>query len=353
MGETLSGYDVDEKGGNIECAKGISTNLMENDVAIVETKTKWATGVISMGLLTAMSLAGCSAPSETNKAEVAETAMTLAEAREGKGAGLVEELKQTAPAPSPPGNMLKLVRYPSNGREITGYLTVKPADGQKHPAMIWISGGDLAIGDFWSPQPADNDQSASIFREKGLVVFYPSMRGLNGNGGSIEGFYGELDDIVAATEWLKQQPNVDPSRIYLGGHSTGGTMVLLASEYADEWAGVFSFGPVTDPTMYGDVAPVPISPSDKEGARLRAPINWLASIKKPTFVVEGNGRGNIDELEALRSVNNNPQVRFIAGGGCDHFSVLRPASTIIADAIVQNTVNDLSTNEAFRELCSN
>ena len=329
-----------------------TTNLTENGVAVTEAKTKRIAGAISIGLLAAMSFAGCSVSSETNEARTAEAAMTLAEAREGKGAGLVEELKQDAPAPSPPGNMLKLVRYPSHGREIVGYLTVKPADGQKHPAMIWISGGDLAIDDFWSPQPADNDQSASIFREKGLVVFYPSMRGLNGNGGSIEGFYGELDDIVAATEWLKQQPNVDPDRVYLGGHSTGGTMVLLASEYADEWAGVFSFGPVTDPTMYGDVAPVPISPSDKEGARLRAPINWLASIKKPTFVIEGSGRGNIDELEVLRSGNNNPQVRFITGGGCDHFSVLRPASAIIADAIVQNTVNDLTKNAAFRELCS-
>lgn len=276
---------------------------------------------------------------------------TLAEARKGVAAGVTTQINQEEPAETPPADVMKLVRYPSNGQEITGYLSVKPDDGKKHPAIIWISGGDLSIGDFWSPQPAENDQSAAAFREKGMAVFYPSMRGLNGNAGNIEGFYGELDDIVAATEWLKQQPYVDPDRIYLGGHSTGGTMVLLASEYADKWAGVFSFGPVTDPTVYGDVAPVPIDSADKEGVRLRAPVNWLASIKKPTFVIEGDGQGNIDELNTLRRASKNPQVSFIAAGGCDHFSVLRPASVIIADAIMKNDVASLATNKQLLALC--
>lgn len=320
-----------------------------NDIAKLNVKTGWKARAIVAGLFLTMNLTGCGTSSESTQG--APTNITLAEARLGKSPGLIAELKQNEPALTPPKNILQLVRYPSNGRDIVGYLTVNPADGQKRPAMIWISGGDLSISDFWSPQSPDNDQSASVFREKGLVVFYPSMRGLNGNDGSIEGFYGELDDIVAATEWLKKQPNVDPDKIYLGGHSTGGTMVLLASEYADKWAGVFSFGPVTDPTIYGDVAPVPIANGDEEGVRLRAPIHWLNSVKRPTFVIEGNGRGNVDQLEILRSENSNPQLHFLVAGGCDHFSVLYPASAAIADAILTNTVGSLAEGDGFEGLC--
>ena len=246
---------------------------------------------------------------------------------------------------------MTLVKYPSAVGDLKAYLTKSPADGKRHPAIIWISGGDNALFDVWSPQPEDNDQSAAIFNEKGLVVLYPSFRGLDGNPGKVEGYYGELDDIVAATRWLKQQPNVDPEQVYLGGHSTGATMALLAAEYDDEWAGVVSVGPVTDPRIYGTDDYLPIAKDDEKGAQLRAPVNWLASIKNPTFVIEGDGRGNLVDLEEMRDKNNNPQVRFIVGKGCDHFSVLRPASSIVADAIVNRQFGAIADNKSFETLC--
>jgi dipeptidyl aminopeptidase/acylaminoacyl peptidase len=281
----------------------------------------------------------------------AEPTVTLAEARAGHRMLLTSQIRQLEPAPRPPAHAMSIVHYPSPAGQISGYLTQSPYDSGLHPAIIWVSGGDTAIGDFWSPQPRDNDQSAAAFRERGIVVFYPSFRGLNGNPGQVEGFFGELDDLVAATAWLKQQPGVDPDRVYLGGHSSGGTMVLLASEYANAWAGVFAFGPVTDPRMYGQIAPVPIAADDESGARLRAPIHWLASIRQPTMIIEGGGQGNVSELEMLQARNSNPLVSFVTAQGCNHFSVLRPASDLIAEAIVQHNVAGLTGDRRIDRLC--
>ena len=312
---------------------------------------------ISIGLAgpALLALAACSdgADSGEGATQAEASTQTLADARKGQDAMLTEEVRQDQPAPTPPANVLTMVSYPAAAGETSGYLTPAPTDGKRHPAIIWISGGDQSLGDFWSPQPADNDQSAAIFREKGLVVFYPSMRGLNGNPGKIEGFYGELDDIVAATKWLKQQPYVDPDRVYLGGHSSGGTLVLLASEYAADWAGVFSFGPVADMSIYHGSVPLPFDRNNEQAMRLRSPIHWLASIKRPTFIIEGNlkDQSNLPELQLLQAENRNENVHFVQGGGCDHFNVLRAGSEIIADAILANNVASLAQDKRFATLC--
>lgn len=293
-----------------------------------------------------LALAACSGGTEASD-------QTLAEARAGRDAGLTEQLQDSTPAPTPPAGVLDVVHYPAEPGEMVGYLTPDPGDGKKHPAIVWISGGDQTIGDFWSPQPQDNDQSAAIFREKGIVTFYPAVRGLNGNPGSIEGFYGETNDVVAATKWLKQQPWVDPERVYLGGHSTGGTLALLSSEYAHEWAGVFSFGPVDDIQYYDGSIPINVASDDEEGRRLRSPLFWLSSIQQPTFVIEGDvlDGGNVQALQAMEQANSNDMVHFLYGGGCDHFNVLRAGSEIIADAILADKTAELANDPRFASLC--
>ena len=44
---------------------------------------------------------------------------------------------------------------------------------------------------------------------------------------------------------------VDPDQIYLGGHSTGGTLALLVAESTDRFRAIFSFGPVANMRNYG------------------------------------------------------------------------------------------------------
>jgi dipeptidyl aminopeptidase/acylaminoacyl peptidase len=98
--------------------------------------------------------------------------------------------------------------------------------------MIWVTGGfpPGGIGESaWSPPDLENDQSAQQYRQAGMVMLYPTFRGCAGNPGFQETFFGEVDDILSALKYLNTVPYVDPNQFYLGGRSTGGTMVLLAA----------------------------------------------------------------------------------------------------------------------------
>jgi len=115
---------------------------------------------------------------------------------------------------------------------------------------------------------------------------YPSLRGGNDNPGFKESFLGEVDDVLAAADFLASQPGIDPNRIYLGGHSTGGTLALLTAESTNKFRAVFSLGPVDDIRGYGTEF---IFFDHRNSAELepRSPANWLYSIQNPTFVIEG------------------------------------------------------------------
>jgi len=232
--------------------------------------------------------------------------------------------------------VLDLIHYRSPAGSLAAYLTPLPKDGKKHPAIIWITGGDSnSIGDVWHRADPSNDQTAAAFRDAGIVTMYPSLRGGNDNPGYREGMYGEVDDILAAADFLARQPGVDPARLYLGGHSTGGTLVLLVAEMDPRFRATFAFGPVASPEQYSpDVFPLPTS--DPAEIKLRAPIYWLDSIRSPVFAIEGEG-GNADTLALLRKYNRNALLHFALVPRATHFSVLAPASRLIAQRILADT----------------
>src|SRR5262249_61852873 len=122
-------------------------------------------------------------------------------------------------------------------------------------------------------------------RTAGILLLSPSLRGGNPTPGSQEKFYGEVDDVLAAADYLAKQPHVDPSRIYLGGHSTGGTMALLVSECSGRFRAVFSFGPADNVAGYGPEY-LPFDTSNPREVELRSPGRWLAGIKTPTSVLQ-------------------------------------------------------------------
>jgi len=267
----------------------------------------------------------------------AQEPTTLRAARQGHVTQLTRRTAERSAVPKAPKGVLQIVSYPAPPGPLAAYLTPPPTDGARHPAIIWITGGDIStIGDFWSSAPAANDQSARAFREAGIVTMYPSLRGGNRNPGYHEGFYGELDDILAAADYLAALPYVDPSRIYLAGHSTGGTAVLLTAEYDARFRAVFAFGPVEDVADYGgEFAPIDLK-NDLE-RKLRSPARWLSSIKSPVFVFEGDHEANTDSLRALERASTNPLIRFFVIKGADHFSTLAPTTRVIAKKILADT----------------
>lgn len=267
----------------------------------------------------------------------AQTPASLVDARKGFKTNAKPASGPKEPVPPPPPDVFSVVRFDSPVGPLPAYLSTDPNDGQKHPAIVWITGGDSnTIGDVWNPAPPENDQTAAAFRQAGVVMMFPSLRGGNDNPGVREGFFGEVDDVLAAADFLAQQAYVDPSRIYLGGHSTGGTLVLLVSECSDRFRAVFSFGPAADVAGYGPQY-LPFDTSNPREVELRSPIHWLASVRGPTFVIEGAADGNVDSLQAMARASTNPQLHFLLVQGASHFSVLAPVCRLLADKVVHDT----------------
>lgn len=264
----------------------------------------------------------------------------LADARSGFVTTFHDVRPPGAPVPVPTREQGRLVHYPSAVGALAGLLTAVPTDGRQHPAMIWITGGDFTSIDdsVWETAAPRDDQTARQYREAGIVTFYPSLRGGNDNPGHHEGYYGEVDDVLAAAEWLAAQPGIDPHRIYLGGHSTGATLVLLVAEASPGFRAVFAFGPVADPVEYHD-ADIPLDPTNEHEMNLRRPIAWLDSVRAPLFVFEcATGRiSNIHDLHKLEHATHNPDIHFEPVYGADHFSVLAPANQLIARKVQADT----------------
>src|SRR6185369_14722681 len=231
---------------------------------------------------------------------------------------------------------------------LPAYLTADPRDGRKHPAIVWITGGDCNTIDdgIFKPAPASDDQTAGAFRRAGIVTLYPSLRGGNDSPAPKEGFFGEVDDILAATDFLARQSFVDPQRIYLGGHSTGGTLALLVAESTGRFRAVFVSGAVGDVRGYSSDY-LPFDRTEKE-MELRAPIRWLDTIKTPVFLFEGTGRPtNIGPLNEMAHATSNPWLHFYPVQRSNHFSVLLPLTELIAAKILQDS--GPATNIYFNE----
>lgn len=240
---------------------------------------------------------------------------------------------------TPPPTELELVSYPAPLGDNAAYVSPNPHDGRKHPAIVWLVGGfSSSIGSVaWERGPRSNDQSAAGFRDDGIVMLYPSLRGGNQNPGEIETFCGEIDDVIAAAKYVASLDYVDPGRVFLGGHSTGGTLALLVAEASGtRFRAVFALGPVGDVAGYGsDVLPFDLR--NRQELMIRAPQLWLKDIQVPVFVFEGeNAPSNIGSLRALKKRCSNPLVRFIPLPGETHFSAIEPTVFRLADAIAQD-----------------
>lgn len=263
---------------------------------------------------------------------------TLAQIRTGFTTHLINQHADPDPLPSPPDGY-QLVTYPAPLGQNAAIITSPPtSDGKRYPAIIWLIGGfDSSIDDTpWKMTSPDNDQGVPEFKNAGIVTMYPSYRGGNSNAGVNESFYGEVDDVVAAISWLKKQPYVDPDRIYLGGHSTGGTLALLVDEYVTGLRGVFEFGAVGDMADYGQDN-LHFDANNLPEDEVRSPILYLNTIKNPTFCFEGDVQANDDELRKMHQHCSNPLVQFYLLPGLDHFGELSVVTPVIAKQIAADT----------------
>lgn len=293
-------------------------------------------------LLLALVLVGCDIGARSRIApnSVAQRGQqTLREARSGFATRIVSVGEPMGPPDiPPPGCGFELVHYHSAVGPLAAYVTSDPHDGKRHPAIVWITGGDCnSIGDVWTPGDRSNDQTCSPFRRAGIVMMFPSLRGGNNNPGQREGFLGEVDDILAATDYLAGLPYVDPGQVYLGGHSTGGTLVMLVGACSERYRAIFSLGPVAHASQYdGDF--VYCDPNDEKEMALRSPIYWLHCVKTPMYVFEGAVDGNWHVIREMVDANSNPQIQFFRIPNHNHFSIIAPLAELLARQIVEGRI---------------
>lgn len=271
----------------------------------------------------------------------------LSKARKEFSTQIIRNDYSPEPVEKPSNSEFELIHYQSGANSLAAYVTPAPQDGAKHPAIIWITGGHHnSIGDVWTPRERSNDQSASAFRKAGIVMMFASTRGGNDNPGKREGFLGEVDDILAAADHLAKLPYVDPEQIYLGGHSTGGTLAMLVGESSDKFRAIFALGPVAYAHTYrGEF--VYCDPRDTKEMELRSPIYWLPCVSNPMYVFEGEENGNWDQLKKMADVNLNPNIQFHKVRYHDHFSLISPLTEALAEQISNGKINVDSITKVF------
>ncbi len=91
--------------------------------------------------------------------------------------------------------------------------------------------------------------------------------------------------------------------------------------------------------MYGEgLGPWPFDLNDDAEAAVRSPGYWLASVRSPTFVLEGDGRGNAGQLAEMRDqAGGLSALHWAVVPGKTHFSILAPANDLIARKILADT----------------
>jgi poly(3-hydroxybutyrate) depolymerase len=258
-----------------------------------------------------------------------------------------------AAAPVPPPQVFSRIDVKGSQGKLTAYVTPDPRDGKKHPAVIWAHGGFGDIGsEFWDPAPRSNDQSARAFRDAGIVLAVGSWRAENDNPGDYQLYYGEVDDYLALRDHVATLPYVDPDRIYLAGHSAGGTLVLLASELSSHFRAAFSIGGIpalVSKDLYDRYGGVPFDWGNDDERHLRSAAPFVRSIQRPVFYFEGAGTsapGSAQWMEDQAAKLNVPFHAYVARYA-NHFTILAPLTELIAQKILADT--GPTTNISFTQ----
>jgi dipeptidyl aminopeptidase/acylaminoacyl peptidase len=208
----------------------------------------------------------------------------------------------------------ELVRWKSfDGQEISGFLYKPPAKfSGKRPVLVVIHGGPEG-----QTQPTFVGRSNYYLNELGIALIYPNVRGSTGYGKTFSlldnGFKREdtYKDINALFDWIGTRPDLDAERIGVTGGSYGGHMTLAISTfYSDrircsvDIVGMSNLATFLEHTEayrrdlrrveYGDER----DPKMREFLEKIAPMNNIAKIKKPMFVIAGKNDPRVPVSES-------------------------------------------------------
>lgn len=264
-----------------------------------------------------------SPPPESSPPDPAEGALRAARR------AFVTKLFVKGPAPQeyreeqpPPG--VQAVRYPSGDLELKGWLSgppsSAPAPGQeRRPAVVYLHGGFSFSSSDWA--------DASPFAEAGFVLFMPMLRGENGNPGYYESFYGEVDDAVAAGEYVKSLPYVDADHIFVVGHSVGGVLAVLASMVPSVYREAASLSGYLSMRRFVSSSPdelVPFSRTRPEEIVIRDPHEFVSSLRIPVVLYADLTNQEQAESFAVKAKDAGKRCEIVMVPG-DHATMVAPS----------------------------
>jgi dipeptidyl aminopeptidase/acylaminoacyl peptidase len=193
----------------------------------------------------------------------------------------------------------ELVEYQSFDRKIPAWF-YRPEGKGPFPCVLSIHGG---------PEYQEMPNYYHFYQyllQAGIAVFAPNIRGSTGYGKAYMRLIhrdwggGELKDIEAATQFLRNHPEKDGHLIAIYGGSFGGFAVLSAvTRLPDSWcAAVDVCGPSNLVTFLKGVPEFwkPImkewlgdinDPKDQKFLLERSPITYIDQVKTPILIIQG------------------------------------------------------------------
>ena len=202
------------------------------------------------------------------------------------------------PADLPPGRPVKSVQFASSdGIMVQAWLCLPDGDGP-FPAILETHGGPhdvvketFGMGSFWAEQGfawlSVNYRGSTTFGRDFLQKVW-------GDAG-----HWELEDMVAARDFLVSQNIADPQKILLTGGSYGGYLTLLGlGKRPDLWAGGMALVAIADQTLTWEdssgllqgitTASFGGTPAEKPDLyRAASPITYAEAVRAPLLVIQG------------------------------------------------------------------
>jgi formylglycine-generating enzyme required for sulfatase activity len=183
------------------------------------------------------------------------------------------------------------IEYASGALHLKAWVNSPKDQAHKYPAVLFLHGGfGFELDDWNATQP---------YRDAGFVVLAPILRAENGQPGAWSYFYDEVDDVLAAAEYLRQLPYVDADRLFVAGHSVGGTMTLFTALASKRFRAAASFsGASYWPDFAGRAS---FDRSDPRETLLRTPMAYAGSFKCPLRVYYGTQEAQFFGLMSNRT----------------------------------------------------
>jgi dipeptidyl aminopeptidase/acylaminoacyl peptidase len=253
-------------------------------------------------------------------------------------------LRTVLPAGDAPASRpLRSITYPSSdGQEIQGWLGT-PAGAGPFPTILYVHGGpeDVEIDRF--------DPEAQVWLDHGYAYLSINFRGSTTFGRAFQqqiwGDIGhwELEDMVAARDWLIREGVARPEAIFPSGWSYGGFLTLLAlGKRPDLWAGGLAGIAVADWTLLYEDASEALrgyctaifggTPTDKSDAyAVSSPITYVDRVTAPVLIIQGRNdtRTPARQVEVyadrLRSLGKRVELSWFESGHLGAFTDVEQA----------------------------